>query len=661
MNIPQRQFSKEEVNRCYLRWQQLRNEHGMNAPSVPEFIYLTKVLQVAAKQQPELQMQRRQQGMSVSQHNTASASPNQVDLPNNTPSHISASASPNLAPNMPLNGNESFATAAHQSPAMSAPIPLDNNSNNNNIPEQRQSSMTSLNGNNFSQAAANNVENVADKPANTTHNGYNPNISEVQPQSRSPQDHNMQDSNALPGSQINSPMPQQTQMQQAQFQAQQAQIQAQQAQQAQFQAQQTQQTQVPPQQGRRLPMTMFTAEQSELLKAQITSLKCLVNRKPIPLEFQAVIQKSINHPPDFKRMLLSLSEFAKRRQPVDQNGKLNNNNSNDMQQPTVEAEHNNVNLDQPAAEVANNTPLEDNNNDITPLPPIGPSNKPNVNSPPVKNLRTVSNTPIAQANLKIEENEASSNEDKAVPIIDKNPTEQNKPPTPQKPVPLSVLQEQYKEGIKVVDIDDPDMMVDSFTMPNICQNNIDYLTLLANSDHARFLIEPGVLPVGIDTHTATDIYQTLIALNLDATVNDCLDKLLDDDCEGSVKEDALYDYYALQLLPLQKAVRGHILQFEWHQNSLLTNTHPNFLSKIRNVNAQDALLTNQLYKNHELLKLERKKLEVAARLKSMNKSAISQYNKRQDKKNKRLKFGHRLIATHANLERDEQKLSLIHI
>ena len=120
-------------------------------------------------------------------------------------------------------------------------------------------------------------------------------------------------------------------------------------------------------------------------------------------------------------------------------------------------------------------------------------------------------------------------------------------------------------------------------------------------------------------------------------------------------ENALYDYYALQLLPLQKAVRGHVLQFEWHQNSLLTNTHPNFLSKIRNINVQDALLTSQLYKNHELLKLERKKTEAVARLKSMNKSAINQYNRRQDKKNKRLKFGHRLIATHTNLERDEQK------
>lgn len=207
----------------------------------------------------------------------------------------------------------------------------------------------------------------------------------------------------------------------------------------------------------------------------------------------------------------------------------------------------------------------------------------------------------------------------------------------------------------MVDIDDPDMMVDSFTMPNISQSNIDYQTLLANSDHAKFTIEPGVLPVGIDTHTATDIYQTLIALNLDTTVNDCLDKLLNDECTESTRENALYDYYALQLLPLQKAVRGHVLQFEWHQNSLLTNTHPNFLSKIRNINVQDALLTSQLYKNHELLKLERKKTEAVARLKSMNKSAINQYNRRQDKKNKRLKFGHRLIATHTNLERDEQK------
>ncbi|KAK5961045.1 uncharacterized protein PWA37_001573 [Arxiozyma heterogenica] len=55
IEIPQKQFTKEEINRCYIRWQQLRNEHGENAPNVPEFIFLTKTLQVAARQQQELQ------------------------------------------------------------------------------------------------------------------------------------------------------------------------------------------------------------------------------------------------------------------------------------------------------------------------------------------------------------------------------------------------------------------------------------------------------------------------------------------------------------------------------------------------------------------------------------------------------------------------------
>ena len=208
---------------------------------------------------------------------------------------------------------------------------------------------------------------------------------------------------------------------------------------------------------------------------------------------------------------------------------------------------------------------------------------------------------MAQTESKKEENETVPNAAGTASNNSKALTEQNKPPKPQKPVPLNVLQDQYKEAVKVVDMDDPDIMVDSFTMPNVCHGSIDYQTLLDNSDHAKFTIEPGVLPVGIDTHTATDIYQTLIALNLDTTVNDCLDKLLNDECTESTRENALYDYYALQLLPLQKAVRGHVLQFEWHQNSLLTNTHPNFLSKIRNINIQDALLTNQLYKNLSLI------------------------------------------------------------
>ena len=176
MNIPQRQFSNEEVNRCYLRWQHLRNEHGMNAPSVPEFIYLTKVLQFAAKQRQELQMQRQQQGISGSQQNIVPNSSDQAELPNNASSHISASASPHLAPNMQLNGNETFSTSAHQSPIMQTQMPLNSNGGNNMLP-QRQSSVGSLNATNFSPTPANNGENAAEKPDNPNHNNLNLNNS----------------------------------------------------------------------------------------------------------------------------------------------------------------------------------------------------------------------------------------------------------------------------------------------------------------------------------------------------------------------------------------------------------------------------------------------------------------------------------------------------
>lgn len=500
VDIPQRQFSKEEINRCYLRWQQLRNEHGENARNVPEFIYFTKVLHVAAKQQQELQQQRQAGGGSPAE---------------------------GLAPGESPLGQEG--------PLGQQPGPA------------------------VQQTAVQQQQQQQGSPAET------------------------QSPNGNPG------------------------------------------------------MSIFTIEQSELLKAQITSLKCLVNKQPVPAQCQGVIQRSITNPPDFKRMLLALSDFVKRRKQ-----------GQEEPQPAGPAPV------QARSESPGVLPMQrqpSNNSQLSSGVPSGPTPQ---SVEPQRQPETKVGTPLQAATQPAEveqQRPSSSNDDSQEPPFEG----EKEPPRPEAPVPLEEYRNSHPEIEKIIDVENPDVMVDCFTLPNIPEEMVDYNNLFPKADCPRPVIQPGVLPVGIDIHTATEIYQTLIALNLDTAVDDCLTNILDDRCDENEKEDALYDYYAFQLLPLQKAARGHLLQFVWYQNSLLTNTHPNFLSKIRNVNIQDTLLTGELYKKHEIMQYEKKRYEKSTKLEKILDSSVHRHNKRLDHRTRRVKFGHKLINTHSMLEKEEQR------
>lgn len=374
-------------------------------------------------------------------------------------------------------------------------------------------------------------------------------------------------------------------------------------------------------------MSIFTMEQSDLLKAQITSLKCLVNRQPVPEQCQGVIQRSITNPPDFKRMLLALSDFVKRRKQAQEQQAGSPGSGLQGARPPV------------SRQASNGGPAS-----------VAEAGIPNGPSP--QNAEG-SNAGTPQQPLAKEQQER--------PVVPKEDSEElpmkgeTEPPKPAAPVPLHEYRESHPDIERVIDVQNPDLMVDSFSLPNIPDKMVDYNELFPRVGCPRPIIQPGILPIGIDIHTATEIYQTLIALNLDTAVDDCLTSILDDKSDEKAKEDALYDYYAFQLLPLQKAARGHLLQFVWYQNSLLTNTHPNFLSKIRNINVQDTLLTGELYKKHEIMQNEKKRYEKSSKLEKILDASVHRHNKRLDHRTRRVKFGHRLINTHSMLEKEEQR------
>ncbi|KAM3163815.1 Transcriptional regulator [Lachancea thermotolerans] len=574
MEIPQRQLTKEEINRCYLRWQQLRNEHGENAANVPEYVYFTKVLQVAAKQQQKRQ-QEQQQGQQ-SHHQLQQRAPQQAPQQQQLPPQ-------------PQQPQQSQQTQAFQQ------IPQAHMQQSKVMPQMQAAHMPQ----------------AQQQWAPQSTNGH-----AAMANSQPPQDHHIRTSMGQ--------SPQQTQPPQPVQMPQQAHV-------------QNMPSQTPPT-GTGVPSSIFTPEQSELLKAQIASLKFLLGRQPIPPEVQEVIQRSLNNPPDFKQMLLSLSETVKKRQNPQQEQVLQNPQQEHTQQPPRRV----VDQQQP---LAHQSPHTSNSGVPTPLASQFPPSQPETG------LASRANSGSGTANP-----EKGAESVKTEPIAEiGRPAQDTQPLKEVPPVPLEEFKRLNPDVEKIVNVTTPNMVVDSYSLPNFPDTAVEYKELFPSKDRPRVMLQPGVLPPGIDVHSALEIYQTLIALDIDTAVDSCLSDTLNEDADVETKKRATYDYYALQLLPLQKAMRGHVLQFDWYQKALLTNTHPNFLSKIRRINLQDALLTDELYRRYEIMQYERQRYEESTKLKSITDSSIEYYNAKLNRRTQRVKFGHRLISLHGNIEKEEQK------
>ncbi|CCD27286.1 SWI/SNF catalytic subunit SNF2 NDAI_0K00950 [Naumovozyma dairenensis CBS 421] len=704
LGIPNRVLTKEEISRCYLKWQQLRNLYGENAPQMPEFITCTRILQRAAKQQQDAkqQLQQRQQQLQNEQ-TTNSPVPNDViqrkeptettspgtslngpkNVPtptNNTfPSSTSLRRNSSLAQSpksvRPPNENQ-FTETRSQSNHIESQIPSEPNDyqtghkvKTTNLPLKQNKQDTTENLNQNFNNDKEQINHIANGKVQEPHNTQDslPVQSPPAPNPSKPSD--MSQSN------VPKIIPNNTQnvdtfnknTQQSSAQAESNNIQ------------------------RPHHSNLFTNEQSTLLKAQITALKCLVNQQSVPEECQSIIQGSINNPPDFRRMLMSLSEFVRRQTnqnqgPEQQNDKSSNDQLNSQSHDfnnKVDGQEVETNLQERQTEQKQQLQdgKEPERNHQIPdgiTPPHVTADESTIHASTKNELSTPQYLPIAEAkpigaktvNADLSpkskpQEEKVENKAKEVEMkketIEEKPKEpefvgDKEPPKPQPPILLDDFKALLSENVEnVIDVKDPTMMVDSFTLPDFSQK-VTYDSLFPTATDPTLHIQPGFLPPGIDIHTATELYHTLIALNIDTSLDECLNTILSTEDANNLKQnDCLYDYYALQLLPLQKAMRGHVLQFEWYQNSLLTNMHPNFLSKVRNVNIQDTLLTHELYRKHEILQYEKRKKQEEQKLNLIINSSVDQYTIRSEKRNRRLKHGHKLINTHVTLEKDEQK------
>lgn len=355
-----------------------------------------------------------------------------------------------------------------------------------------------------------------------------------------------------------------------------------------------------------------------------------MSRQPIPQDVQDVIQRSLNNPPNFKQMLLALSESVQKKQ------QLQNERTKQAPPPPVEQQRSSIPPQAPH-NPNSGVPTPYTNQAAPTLQPVAPP---------------VQDTGAFAASENTNQTELQSDRPK---MSSEGPSAHSGIAKVCPPVPLDDYKKMHPDIDKIVDVTAPSMIVDSYSLPQLPAEPIEYRKLFPSAEAPHILLKPGILPPGVDIHSAMEIYQTLIALDIDTAVDNCLSDILNDDIDKGTKECATYDYYALQLLPLQKAIRGHVLQFDWYQKTLLTNTHPNFLSKIRRINLHDALLTDDLYKRYEIMQYERQRYEKSTKLKSITDCSIEYYNNRLNRRTQRVKFGHRLISLHGNIEKEEQK------
>ena len=557
---PRREYTREEINRCYLRWQQLRNEHGANVESMKEYQYYTAVLRMAARQQQQRQQQQQQQQQQQLQNATtaaaaSSASPNNIPTPSaytpgsNGMGPVAATAVP--PPHMsPQVGPQPIAPASGLTVGVNTPASTNSNSNSN-----------SNNNNNNNNASS----------------------------SRS----------------------------------------------------------------------LFTDEQSLLLKAQIQSLKMMANHMVVPPEIMMVIDRSLTNLLDFKSILLALS------------ADLQAHNAGQQMQPPVQQ--------QQQQQQQNNVPQQKLSPQVRqgvkkPVQKVRQPKKGKVESPVA-----AASQPLVQNNMPAQLVNTTANINPASPIVTSEPTPMavqspmvepsrpisppipdQDPPKQEPPALLSTYKKQHEDIEKYIDVASPHIMVDCFSYPE--QGGIPGSTPLVPPisytdllNQQNLSITPSLLPVGLDPRSAMETYQTLIALDLDTSLDFCLQQLLESDSQVKDKGELIMDYNAMQLLPLQKAIRGYVLSFEWYQSTLLTNIHPNFLSKNRGLNIQDALLTRELFKSRELQQYEKQQLEKSSKLNSILDRCKSIHDLRIDKKAQRVKLGHRLINLHTNLEKEELK------
>ncbi|GMF41505.1 unnamed protein product [[Candida] boidinii] len=235
------------------------------------------------------------------------------------------------------------------------------------------------------------------------------------------------------------------------------------------------------------------------------------------------------------------------------------------------------------------------------------------------------------------------------PVRPQKPVEAPKPKIPvplppHPPVQLSKLTNKYPKCENIIPTTDPNFMVDSFvTIPAPKSKNYEDI-----DDSKSRVIYPSIHPKPLDIKAARDNFNLVKQLKINQEF-EYLKGMKDKDI------DSFIEFESLNLLSYQQAVRGHILGYVYHQNTLLANTHPNFLARTRKVNMNDATVSDSLYNEQKVLEMHEKLTRIAERQNAIISASNESLNFRSSRKEKFLKLGKQLNNFHASTEKEEQR------
>lgn len=258
----------------------------------------------------------------------------------------------------------------------------------------------------------------------------------------------------------------------------------------------------------------------------------------------------------------------------------------------------------------------------------------------------------------------------------------------------------------VVPVSDPTAQVDTFVVPRVMTGSEDVPFGALYTRESRVRV-PAVMPVGVSVDEVMGTREAALALAADARASQVRARLeelgpaaagdlgravLGDDTilsgeaqrsiempqsnanlalsgalvpstrgdanepQKALQPDVLaIEAAALELLPEQRTLRGHVLSHMWFSKLLLPNSHPNFLAIFAELSLDNVVMTEELYKQQLYLLVQaqnRKHQDVVARILSFTGAARERRGARRERRDR---LGIKINSFHAQTAKEEQK------
>ena len=419
--------------------------------------------------------------------------------------------------------------------------------------------------------------------------------------------------------------------------------------------------------------SIFTAQQSQILKFQIAAFKRFIQNQPIVSEVANVInfayqqlqrqQLMVKQQLQQKIQQMEITKMQQQQKPKQKNAKKGGKKSGKQPRKPKRKNPPKKKKLSKKAQAAAAAAAQAAQAAITATKQIQPQVQqvPQVpQGPQVPQVSQVSQVPqvpqvphvaqgpqVAQA--------AQSQQVQAVPAANHS-TQQAQVPVglpPHPPVSLRMLMEHFPGLKEVIATQNPLEYVDSYTIPEIATDiPFEYL-----NDPKSRVITPSILPRPIDVGAARETEKLANALEFDAELEEIRKKKAEASSKGDQEkaEELQLQCDMLELLPMQEAARGYVLSCIFHQNLLLTNHLPNFSAKTRSINMTDASIVFALDEEQKKMEQQSKWNRVVERRNNLLNATAGYKTVLTGRRQRYRKLGRQIGYMHAQTEKEEQK------